>query len=125
MPIREKDIKINEPYMLRTVYSKSKGYRYYMMKDNKWVRVSKKLVDYLHNFQELEYEATIYKQKCEEITRCICVRFLFKAISKYRESPKCNNFDFITNSTNIDFQIGVRVWQIRFTLMQKMEIQTA
>ena len=48
MPIRKEDIKINEPYMLRTVYSKSNGYRYYVMKDNKWVRVSKKLVDYLH-----------------------------------------------------------------------------
>ena len=55
MPIREKDIKINEPYMLRTVYSKSKGYRYYMMKDNKWVRVGQKLVDYLQSLQELEY----------------------------------------------------------------------
>ena len=49
MPIQKEDIKINEPYMLRTIYSKSGGYRFYMMKDNKWVRISQKLVDYLHS----------------------------------------------------------------------------
>ena len=55
MKIKKEDIDKEQPYLLKTNYSKEGGYRYYVFRNGKWARISKDIQEYLHTIQELGY----------------------------------------------------------------------
>lgn len=48
MTIKKEDIDKEQPYLLKTNYSKEGGYRYYIFRNGKWTRISKEIQEYLH-----------------------------------------------------------------------------
>lgn len=47
MKITKEDIDKEQPYLLKTIYSKKYGYRHYIFINSKWIRISKKIREYL------------------------------------------------------------------------------